>query len=224
MFFLSRKITLQGPCVTASKYNDKGHKSFQNVNLCAKNTVLLGNKAHFLCFLVTVNLNQDSHQYVNRHGNHSINVLFGVGASGQFYVCDSSQPGGVQDSRVLRRSKFFRDHLSQGALITDGITITDGGFKTNMANLCNPIVTRDLPWAEIAQRNRSTIDQIRRIFDNYNEVFVQKRNTIERYANNYKTTVSICNYVLMFLPMYLCALLYSGSYMYANSIQGTFKM
>ena len=164
----------------------------------AKNTVLLRNKAHFLRFLVTVNLNQDSHQYVNRHGNHSINVLFGVGASGQFYVCDSSQPGGVQDSRVLRRSKFFRDHLSQGALITDGITITDGGFKTNMANLCNPIVTRDLPWAEIAQRNRSTIDQIRRIFDNYNEVFVQKRNAIERYANNYNSIRLPLAYVTMY--------------------------
>ena len=122
---------------------------------------------------------------MNRYGNQSINVLFGVGASGQFYLCDSSQPGGVNDKRVINRSSFLRDHLSQGALIKDGITITDGGFKSDLANICNPIVTNSLPWAELVRTTGLTIAQLKRLFDNYNEIFIQKRNAIERYANNF---------------------------------------
>ena len=64
-----------------------------------------------------VKIGPESQQYVNRYGNYSINVLFGVGASGQFYLCDSNNPGGVHDSRALRRSRFLREHLSQGTIL-----------------------------------------------------------------------------------------------------------
>ena len=98
----------------------------------------------------------------------------------QFYVCDSSNPAGVQDNRVIKRSSFLRDHLSRAALIKDGITITDGGFKSDLANLCNPIITSSLPWDELVQRTGLSIDEIKKLFENYNEIFIRKRNTIER--------------------------------------------
>ena len=123
----------------------------------------------------------ESHQYINRHGEPSVNVLFGVGASGQFYLCDPSNPGGVQDNKVLKRA-YRANRLSDRPLITDGIIITDGGFSTVMANLCNPIVTSSTPWNELCQTTGLTQQQIQQLFNNYNEIFKKKRNSIERYA------------------------------------------
>ena len=126
----------------------------------------------------------DSHQYINRHGKPSVNVLFGVGASGQFYLCDPTNPGGVQDSKVLKRA--YRDNrLSDRPLITDGIVITDGGFSTVMANLCNPIVTTSIPWNELCQTTGLTQEQIQLMFDTYNDIFIRKRNSIERWASSF---------------------------------------
>lgn len=45
-------------------------------------------------------------QYVDRHGNHSINVMMISGPKYQFFYVNASKPGSVHDSRVLRRSQI----------------------------------------------------------------------------------------------------------------------
>ncbi len=46
-------------------------------------------------------------QYVDRHGNHSINAMFVVGSNNQIFCCNSTWPGSVHDARVLRNSALF---------------------------------------------------------------------------------------------------------------------
>ena len=38
-----------------------------------------------------------------------------------------------------------------------------------------------MPWAELVTRTGLTRDEIQTLFNNYNEIFVRKRNAIERY-------------------------------------------
>ena len=47
-------------------------------------------------------------QFVDRKGNHSLNVLLVCGPDYQFVFCNSSWPGSVNDARVLRRSNIFQ--------------------------------------------------------------------------------------------------------------------
>ena len=47
---------------------------------------------------------ENEHQYVDRHGNHSINALFVCGPDLDFYFCSAQYPGSVHDARVLRNS------------------------------------------------------------------------------------------------------------------------
>ena len=87
---------------------------------------------------------------------------------------------GIRHLQAIDYHKVLIKDGPKGALITDGITITDGGFGYDVANLCNPIVTSTLPWAEISERTGLTIDEIQTLFNNYNEIFIRKRNAIER--------------------------------------------
>lgn len=49
----------------------------------------------------------NEYQYVDRHGNHSINALFVAGADHEIYFCSKRWPGSVHDARVLRNSALF---------------------------------------------------------------------------------------------------------------------
>jgi len=50
---------------------------------------------------------QHEEQYVDRKGNHSLNVLLACGPEYQFYFCNSMWPGSVNDSRVLKNSSLW---------------------------------------------------------------------------------------------------------------------
>lgn len=45
--------------------------------------------------------------FVDRHGNHSLNVMMICGPNNLFYAVNANWPGSVHDSRVLRNSAVF---------------------------------------------------------------------------------------------------------------------
>lgn len=45
-------------------------------------------------------------QFIDRHGNHSINAMFVCGPNLKFYYCSARWPGSVHDARVLRNSSL----------------------------------------------------------------------------------------------------------------------
>lgn len=46
--------------------------------------------------------------YVDRHGNHSVNAMLVCGANNVFYYASVRWPGSVHDNRVLRNSTLYR--------------------------------------------------------------------------------------------------------------------
>lgn len=45
-------------------------------------------------------------QYIDRHGNHSLNVMMICGPRYEFFYVNASKPGCVHDARVLRMSQI----------------------------------------------------------------------------------------------------------------------
>ncbi len=56
---------------------------------------------------------QNEPQFVDRHGQHSINCMMVAGPEYRFYYCSANWPGSVNDCRVLNNSSLFRK-FSQG--------------------------------------------------------------------------------------------------------------
>jgi hypothetical protein len=52
-------------------------------------------------------------QFVDRHGDHSINCMVVCGAGLKFYYASANWSGSVHDARVLRRSSLYR-RMEQG--------------------------------------------------------------------------------------------------------------
>lgn len=46
-------------------------------------------------------------QFVDRNGDHSLNVMLVSGSNNEFFYCNSSWPGSVNDARVLRNSNLY---------------------------------------------------------------------------------------------------------------------
>ena len=53
--------------------------------------------------------NDDEAVYVDRHGNHSLNVCMVCGPEFKFYYVNAQWPGSAHDSRVLRNTSLSRD-------------------------------------------------------------------------------------------------------------------
>uniref|UniRef100_A0A8D8RHN4 Nuclease HARBI1 n=2 Tax=Cacopsylla melanoneura TaxID=428564 RepID=A0A8D8RHN4_9HEMI len=51
---------------------------------------------------------QHEEQYVNRHGNHALNVMAICGPNLQIYAASSRWPGSLHDSRVFRNTSVYR--------------------------------------------------------------------------------------------------------------------
>jgi len=51
--------------------------------------------------------------YVDRHGNHSLNVMVVCGPNYKFFYLKSNMPGSVNDARVLFKSTLY-DDFQQG--------------------------------------------------------------------------------------------------------------
>lgn len=52
--------------------------------------------------------------FVDRHGNHSLNVMVVCGPSYEFFYASARWPGSVHDNRVLRNSTLFQKWENEG--------------------------------------------------------------------------------------------------------------
>uniref|UniRef100_A0A914X2W5 DDE Tnp4 domain-containing protein n=1 Tax=Plectus sambesii TaxID=2011161 RepID=A0A914X2W5_9BILA len=57
---------------------------------------------------------KDEHQFVDRHGNHSLNCTAVAGPNCEFYFISAKWPGSVSDCRVLRNSALWRRFEADG--------------------------------------------------------------------------------------------------------------
>lgn len=55
--------------------------------------------------------------YVDRHGNHSINAMLLCGPDNVFYYACVRWPGSVHDNRILKNSSLYRMFEIEGKLI-----------------------------------------------------------------------------------------------------------
>lgn len=67
-------------------------------------------------------------QYIDRHGQHSINCMAVCGPDCQFYYVSARWPGSVHDTRVLRNSSLFTTMQSGWRPIPGGILLGDSGY------------------------------------------------------------------------------------------------
>ena len=81
------------PSALALKFFQKG--GFPNVVGCADGTLVNIDAPH-----------QNEAAYVDRYGNHSLNVLMICGPDHEILFVNASWPGSVHDSRVLRNSSI----------------------------------------------------------------------------------------------------------------------
>lgn len=66
--------------------------------------------------------------YVDRHGNHSLNVMMICGPDYTFYSVNASWPGSVHDARVLRNSAVSQRFDNGWRPFPDAIVLGDSGY------------------------------------------------------------------------------------------------
>lgn len=67
----------------------------------------------------------DEAAFVDRHGNHSINVMLVAGADLSFFYVNANWPGSVNDARVLRTSGLYRRMEGGWRPTPDGVLLGD---------------------------------------------------------------------------------------------------
>lgn len=101
-------------------------------------------------------------QFVDRHGNHSINCMVVCGPNREFYYVSANWPGSTHDSRVLRRSTLFQ-RMGQGwRPFPNAVILGDSGYpllpwliKAKLTNLNDPMVQR---FNRAHKRTRSIVE------------------------------------------------------------------
>ena len=74
-------------------------------------------------------------QFVDRKGNHSINLSAICGPDGIFYWLNCSMPGSVHDARVLKESQLFNDLLSEKLFPPNSVLLGDSAYPLLVCNL-----------------------------------------------------------------------------------------
>lgn len=100
--------------------------------------------------------------YVDRHGNHSINVMAVCGPDYQFYYISANWPGSVHDARVLRNSPLYRRMEGGWRPFPNGIIVGDSAYPLKEW-LIPPIVRN--PNDEAEQRFLRSHRQARRVIE-----------------------------------------------------------
>lgn len=89
--------------------------------------------------------------YVDRYGDHSINVMVVAGADLKFNALSCNFPGSVHDSRVLQRSRFYRKwNEEEWRPFPGAIIIGDSGYPVRKW-----LFTPNVPIAIPASRAKS---------------------------------------------------------------------
>lgn len=86
-------------------------------------------------------------QYVDRKGNHSLNVMLVAGPQHQFVACNASWPGSVNDARVLRNSRLYNAFELDGYRPFPGAVILGDSIYPCMDWLIPPVLGDNLPPA-----------------------------------------------------------------------------
>lgn len=71
---------------------------------------------------------ENENAYVDRKGNHSINILVACGPSLEFYYASARWPGSVHDSRVLRNSSLFEQWENGFRPFPGAVLLGDSGY------------------------------------------------------------------------------------------------
>lgn len=71
---------------------------------------------------------QNEAQFVDRHGNHSLNCMVVCGPNCSFYYVSARWPGSVHDSRVLRNSTLYQRFEEGWRPIPNAILLGDSGY------------------------------------------------------------------------------------------------
>jgi len=71
---------------------------------------------------------QNESAFVDRNGQHSINVMVVCGPNLEFFYASARWPGSVHDSRVLRCSTLAQQWENGWRPFTNGIILGDSGY------------------------------------------------------------------------------------------------
>jgi hypothetical protein len=136
--------------------------------------------------------------FVDRYGDHSINVMAVCGPDSKFYFINSNWPGSVHDARVLRNSSLYRRMETGCRPIENGYIIGDSAYPLKNW-LITPIVINPNDPAQIQfiRRHRQTRSVIEQAFGILKEKFPclnHLRIQPEFAANIIKCCAALCNY------------------------------
>lgn len=95
--------------------------------------------------IVAPNKNED--QYVNRHQNHSINVMCVSGPTLRFYYASANRPGKSHDSRVFRLSTLCQRLEQNWRPWPNGVLLGDSAYA-NSDFMITPILNPRTPQEE----------------------------------------------------------------------------
>ncbi|KAJ8894152.1 hypothetical protein PR048_006762 [Dryococelus australis] len=86
-------------------------------------------------------------QFVDRHGDHSLNCLAFCGPDMQFYYVDANWPDSVRDARVLRNTMLHTNVNAGWIRIADGVLLENSAYPLKEW-LIPPIVRNQNEQAE----------------------------------------------------------------------------
>lgn len=106
---------------------------------------------------------ENEEAYVDRHGNHSLNVMMICGPEYKFYCVNASWPGSVHDARVLRNSAIYGRFENGWRPFPNAVILGDSAY--GIKEWLMPPIRRN-PDDPTEQRFNSAHKRTRRIIEN----------------------------------------------------------
>lgn len=131
---------------------------------------------------------ENENEFVNRRGNHSINVQIVCDSDLRIINCVVRNPGSVHDARMLRESSVWRDFERQPPLL-DGLILGDSAYPLRQ-------------WLMTPFLNPQTRQERQ-----YNAAFVSTRSTVERCIGVLKRRFHCLHSELRYTPNRACRII-----------------
>lgn len=103
----------------------------------------------------------DEPNYVNRHGDHSINCMLVCGPNLRIYYQSCKWPGSVNDSRVFRNSSLARKMENGWRPFPNGVLLGDSGYPNLeylITPLTSPVTPQELKFNVLHKKTRHFIE------------------------------------------------------------------
>ena len=100
-------------------------------------------------------------QYVDRHGNHSINAMFVCGPNMRFYFASVRWPGAVNDARVLRNSHLCQQWEAGWRPFGGAVLLGDSAYPLKswlMSPIANPLTQAERHFNRAHSKTRRLIE------------------------------------------------------------------